>query len=58
VIPIGSYNRQYGVTLSMPSVLGQSGVVQILRPTMSDDERQALQRSADTLKAAVAGIQM
>jgi L-lactate dehydrogenase len=58
VIPIGSYNPQYGVTLSMPSVLGQTGVVQILEPAMSDDERQALQRSAATLKAAVAGIRM
>jgi L-lactate dehydrogenase len=58
VVPIGSYNPQYGVTLSMPSVLGQTGVVQILEPAISDDERQALQRSADTLKAAVAGIQM
>jgi L-lactate dehydrogenase len=57
VIPIGSYNPKYGVTLSMPSVLGQTGVVQILEPAMSDDERQALQRSAETLKAAVARIQ-
>src|SRR5205823_3974615 len=53
VIPIGSYNPKYGVTLSMPSVLGQTGVAQILEPAMSQDERQALQRSADTLKAAV-----
>jgi L-lactate dehydrogenase len=30
VIPIGSHNPQYGVTLSMPSVLGRTGVVQIL----------------------------
>ena len=58
VVPIGSYNPQYGVTLSLPSVLGQTGVVQILEPAMSDDERQALQRSAATLKAAVAGIHM
>ena len=57
VIPIGSYNPKYGVTLSMPSVLGQTGVAQILEPAMSQDERQALQRSADTLKAAVARIQ-
>jgi L-lactate dehydrogenase len=56
VIPIGSYNPEYGVTLSMPSVLGRAGVVQILEPAMSDDERQALQRSAGTLRAAVARI--
>src|SRR6267142_2297070 len=56
VIPIGSYNPRYGVTLSMPSVLGRTGVVQILEPAMSDEERHALQRSAETLKAAVAQI--
>jgi L-lactate dehydrogenase len=56
VIPIGSYNPKYGVTLSMPSVFGQTGVVQILEPAMSDEERQALQRSAETLKAAAARI--
>jgi L-lactate dehydrogenase len=57
VVPIGSYNPKYGVTLSMPSVLGQTGIVQILEPAMSDEERQALQLSAETLKAAVARIQ-
>jgi L-lactate dehydrogenase len=57
VIPIGSYNPAYGVTLSMPSVVGQTGVVKILEPAMSDEERQGLQRSADTLKAAGTRIQ-
>ena len=53
VIPIGSYNPRYGVTLSMPSVLGRDGVAQILEPEMSEDERQALERSAETLRNAV-----
>ena len=57
VIPIGSYNPKYGVTLSMPSVLGQTGIVRILEPAMSDEERQAIELSAETLKAAVARIQ-
>jgi malate/lactate dehydrogenase len=57
VIPIASYNPEYGVTLSLPSVLGRSGVVRILEPPMSDEERQALQRSADTLKSASARMQ-
>ena len=54
VIPIGSYNAEYGITISMPSVLGRGGVVQILEPDMSDEERRALQRSAETLSNAVA----
>jgi len=53
VIPIGSYNPEYGVTLSMPSVVGQPGVVEILEPAMSEDEREALQQSAEKLKGAV-----
>jgi L-lactate dehydrogenase len=52
VIPIGSYNPRYGVTLSMPSVLGRDGVTEILDPLMSEDERQALERSAATLRNA------
>jgi malate/lactate dehydrogenase len=53
---LGSYNPTYGVTLSMPSVLGQTGVVQVLEPAMSDEERQSLQRRAETLRTAVARI--
>ncbi len=53
VIPIGSYNPDYGVTLSLPSIVGREGVAKILEPEMSVDERRALERSADTLKDAV-----
>jgi L-lactate dehydrogenase len=52
VIPIGSYNPRYGVTLSMPSVLGRDGVAQILEPEMSEYERRALEHSAETLRNA------
>lgn len=58
VIPIGSYRHEYGVTLSMPSVLGRAGAVQTFEPELSVDERQALQRSADTLKAAIARMKI
>jgi L-lactate dehydrogenase len=56
VVPIGSYNDKYGVTLSMPSVVGRTGVMQILEPSMSDDERQALSLSAETLRKAFASL--
>lgn len=58
VIPIGSYNPRYGVTLSLPSVLGRVGVAQIVEPEMCQDERNALQRSAETLKTALARIKI
>ena len=52
VVPIGSYNPRYGVTLSVPSVLGRNGVVEILEPNMSADECDALESSAETLRNA------
>lgn len=58
VIPIGSYNPDYGVTVSLPSIVGRSGVVHILKPQMSEEERQALARSAETLKYAVSRMQV
>jgi L-lactate dehydrogenase len=58
VIPIGSFNSRYGVTLSLslPSVLGRQGVAQVFEPEMSEDERPALRRSAEALRAATARI--
>ena len=58
VIPIGSFNSDYGITISLPSVLGRQGVSRILEPEMSEQERQALQRSADTLRNSVARLKI
>jgi L-lactate dehydrogenase len=58
VIPIGSFNSRYGVTLSLPSVLGRQGVAQVFEPEMSEDERHALRRSAEALRAATARIKI
>lgn len=52
VIPISCCNPQYGVTLSLPGVLGREGVLQIIEPELSADEQEKLARSADQLKAA------
>ncbi|HYY37499.1 MAG TPA: NAD(P)-binding domain-containing protein [Xanthobacteraceae bacterium] len=53
VIPIGSYQKQFGVTLSLPSVVGRAGVIEVLEPQMSDEEREGLRKSADTLNKAL-----
>jgi len=55
VLPIGSYNERFGVTLSLPSIVGRSGVVRILEPEMSPEEEQALKRSAASLKKSEDG---
>jgi L-lactate dehydrogenase len=52
VIPVGSFNPAYGVTLSLPSIVGRAGVDRILEPSMSEEEKQGLQRSAETLRSA------
>jgi L-lactate dehydrogenase len=56
VLPIGSWNPEYGVTLSVPSVLGRSGVLRRLSPDLSVAEQQALQKSAETLRSAAARL--
>ena len=58
VIPIGSYQPQYGATLSLPSLLGRDGVIETFEPEMSTEERDALRHSADTLKAATARMKI
>jgi L-lactate dehydrogenase len=56
VLPIGAYNAEYGVTLSLPGVVGRQGVTRILEPSMSNDEQEALRRSAEVLRKAVRRI--
>jgi L-lactate dehydrogenase len=53
VIPIGSFQKQFGATLSLPSVVGRGGVIEVLQPEMSDEERDGLQKSAATLNEAL-----
>jgi L-lactate dehydrogenase len=59
VIPIGSYVTKYGVTLSLPSIVGRRGAIEVMEPAMSDAEAKALEYSAETLRNALrrAGIQ-
>ena len=53
MIPIGSYQKDFGVTLSLPSVLGRHGIVEVVEPKMSDEERRGLRKSAESLKQAL-----
>jgi L-lactate dehydrogenase len=52
VVPIGVYNSKLGVTLSLPGVVGRSGCIQVLDPSLSDDERIGLKKSIETLREA------
>jgi L-lactate dehydrogenase len=53
VIPIGSHQKRFGVTLSLPSIVGRTGVIEVFEPEMSDEEREGLRNSADALKKAL-----
>jgi L-lactate dehydrogenase len=52
-IPIGSYQRKFGVTLSLPSVVSCHGVTAILKADLSAEERNGLQQSAENLRTAL-----
>ncbi len=52
VVPIGVYNSRLGVTLSLPSVVGRKGCLQVLSPPLSNDERIGLEKCTETLREA------
>jgi L-lactate dehydrogenase len=51
--PIGSYQPDFGVTLSLPSIVGRSGIVRVLQPRLSAEEREGLNSSAENLRSAL-----
>jgi L-lactate dehydrogenase len=53
VVPIGSYQAEFGVTLSLPSVVGRDGIVEVLTPELSIEERNGLKHSAGALRKAL-----
>ena len=52
-VPAGSYNPRFGTTVSLPSIVGRQGVIEVLEPAMSDEEKQGLELSAARLKETV-----
>jgi L-lactate dehydrogenase len=54
VLPVGSYQPSYGVTLSLPSVVGKHGVHDVLWPELNEQEQAGVDASAKRLKSVVA----
>ncbi len=54
VIPVGSHNKRYNTTLSLPSIVGSTGVKEVLWPMMSADELAALEKTAEKLRTVSA----
>jgi L-lactate dehydrogenase len=53
VVPVGSLQKEFGVTLSLPSVVGHGGVIEVLQPELSAEEHEALKKSAESLTMAL-----
>lgn len=53
VIPCSCYSDRYGVTLSLLRRVGRRGVLEEFKLEVSQEEQDGLQRSVETLKAAV-----
>lgn len=45
-----------GISLSLPTVVGKRGAKQVLTPAVSDQEKEGLHKSAESLKAVLAQI--
>jgi malate/lactate dehydrogenase len=52
-----SYQPDFGVTLSLPSVVGRGGIIEVLKPEVSAEERTGLSHSAGTLKQALERVE-
>jgi len=50
VLPLSVYTETFKVCLSMPAVLGESGIEQILPPPLSAQEQLQLEKSAEYLQ--------
>jgi L-lactate dehydrogenase len=50
-IPLHQYYEQSGIALSVPCVIGRSGVEEIIEIKLSWEEKQQLEKSANTLKS-------
>ncbi len=56
VVPVGSHQPAFGVTLSLPSIVGRDGVVSVLQPDLTPDERSRLELSVQNLKNALESV--
>ncbi len=54
--PIGVYQPQFSVTLSLPAIIGRGGVSQVLEPALSPAEREALARSAAAIAESLKSL--
>ena len=49
VIPLSCYNKEFETCLSMPTIVGEQGIEKILAISLTDNEKEALKKSANAL---------
>jgi L-lactate dehydrogenase len=54
VLPVGSHQPAFGVTLSLPTVVGRRGAEEVLSPPLTPEEAAGLRRSAEAIARASA----
>ena len=60
VIPVataldGEYGYS-GITMGVPAVIGKNGVEKIIELELNDEEKNSLQKSADSVKSAISNL--
>jgi L-lactate dehydrogenase len=58
VMPVATYRARYGVAIGLPTVVGRGGAAGELEPSMSEQERRAFERSAETLRDAAGSLRV
>jgi len=53
IMPVSSYINELGICLSMPAVIGENGIENVLPIPLDESEKQRLQKSAQTLRDVI-----
>ncbi len=56
IVPVSCYIDDYKVTISMPAVIGASGIKQIIPPALNSDEQSALEASVKIVQKNLAKL--
>ena len=50
VEPLGKYHEKYSSTLSLPSIIGKGGIREVLEPSLSSEEEEAIKKSGKIIE--------
>ncbi|SEJ58395.1 malate dehydrogenase (NAD) [Deinococcus reticulitermitis] len=56
ILTVSAPTPEYGVSLSLPRIIGAGGVLSTLHPKLTEDEQRALDKSAEVLRQARAHL--